>query len=102
MQQGIKAITDYKATSHVCDGNALPPDALNNFCSHPNFHQPSTLSVCSGRLSRVFHGNLQVLTTCPGNVLISLQFTDIFIISLSQADVPTCFKLTTIISVMPQ
>ncbi|MCI4374997.1 hypothetical protein PGIGA_G00103990 [Pangasianodon gigas] len=122
MWQGIQAITDYRATPLVCDGDASLPDALNDFYTRFEAQNnmpagkttptPTDQALCLSAvdirktLSRINPRKAAGPDSIPVHVPreCSDQFadvlTDIFNISLSQAVVPVCFKTTTIIAVL--
>ncbi|KAL0195129.1 hypothetical protein M9458_008701, partial [Cirrhinus mrigala] len=117
--RGIQTITDYKPPSQTCDSTISLLNELNTFFARfevqntttaqktppPPGDQVMTLSPDSVRrsLSRINARKAPGPDNIPGRVprgcAVELTdvFTDIFIISLNQAVVPTCFKAITII-----
>ena len=121
MWQGIQAITDYKTINTTPQSNnASFPDELNSFYARfdrdnqevaikvvlPKDHQLLKLcptDVCAA-LSRINACKAAGRDGIPGHVLacagqLTEVLTDIFILSLAQASVPTCFKTTCIVPV---
>lgn len=114
MWQGIRAITNYRKTTHACDSDTSLLNALNNFytqfeaqndvmvttCRHNN--QGPCLASADVRKTLCRADPQKVQRTsrgeCSENVLADV-LTDIFNLSLNTAFVPKCLKATIIIPV---
>ena len=119
--QGIQAITNYRTSTPACDSDASLPDALNVFyarfeakndvVAEKNIPSPDeqvlrlTTAEVKKSLRRVNPRKAAGPDNIPGSVLkgcadqLADVLTDIFNISLSSANVPSCFKTTTIVPV---
>ena len=110
--QGLQSITDYKKRiSPIADIDVLLPDKLNNFFARFKNNavpltRPATKAygLSSSNVSKTFKRvnpckaagpdgiPSRVLRACADQL--ARMFTDIFILSLSQSAVPTCFKMS--------
>ena len=119
MWQGLQTITDYKRkTSHVKDTDVLLPDKLNTFFAHFEDNtapptRPATkdcgLSFSVADVSKTFKCvnpcKAAGLDGIPSLILracadqLAGVFTDLFNLSLSHSDVPSCFKMASIVPV---